>query len=266
VSLHVFNSRTDANITKTFVGRGCRCIPCISCISILLSTAAAAAARHGVRLVYWPQSWRSHCLIFFPIFSQPASFTTEHQPLSAGDVPPAPSQPLPPPMPSSAETDNVLHTTWVTYRSNGQTGHSSVPVGGVDQYGRRMPLGSGYSNTSTSPTNTMTPTWAVDQYGNIEPQSLHGAPGSPTPSASPTNTHSERTWASGPVVDYYEHKGQPQVIYDGSVTSGPSTSTERRLISVSERSSVPSVPIDQNEYRVASPPVPTSDTLPEYSV
>ena len=93
VSLHVFNSHTDANIIKVlFVGWGCCCIPYISCLSILLST-AVVAARHGVCLVYWPQSRRAHCLIFFPISSQPASFTTK-QSLSAGDVPPVPSQPL----------------------------------------------------------------------------------------------------------------------------------------------------------------------------
>jgi hypothetical protein len=169
------------------------------------------------------------------------------------------------PMLSAAETNDILapDTPWVTYPSNVQAGHSSVPIWAADQYEHRKPEGPGSSTPSTSPTNTV-PALAIEYYEQKDvTQSPHSGPRSLTPSASPTNTHSERTWASGPIV---EHRVQPQIIYGESGTSRPSTSTEWRLRSVSDRSSGPSVPIDQNEHRVASPPVLTSDTPPAYSV
>jgi hypothetical protein len=174
------------------------------------------------------------------------------------------------PMPSAAETNDILapDMPWVTYPSNFQAGHSSVPAGAVDPYGHRQPPHEGpeSSTPSTLLTNTV-PAWAIEQYGQKDvTQPPHSGPGSPTPSASPTNTHSERTGASSPIVEYYEHRGQPQIIFGGSGTSRPSTSTEWRLRSVSDRSSGLSFPIDQNEHRVASPPVLTSDTPPAYSV
>jgi hypothetical protein len=143
-------------------------------------------------------------------------------------------------------TDDVFHpdpTSWVNYPPEVQPGHPSVPV------------------------------WPADQYRTREGmQSPHGGPGSPVPSTSPTNAHSnahsERTWASGPIVDHYEHSGQPRPVYVGSGTSRPSTSTDWRVMSVSDRSSVPSVPLDHNEHRVASPPldvVMDSDNPPAYS-
>jgi len=54
----------------------------------------------------------------------------------------------------------------------------------------------------------------------------------------------------------------------GSATSKPSTLTEQRLTTMSDSFSVPHVPTDQNEYRVASPPVDvvsSSDTPPAYA-
>jgi len=103
--------------------------------------------------------------------------------------------------------------------------------------------GSRSSAPSTLPTNAV-PAWAIEQYGQRDvTQSLHGGPGSPMPSASATNTHSERT-SSGPVVKYYKHRGQPQIIYSGSRTLRPSTSTEWRPRNVSDHSSGPSIPIN----------------------
>jgi hypothetical protein len=98
-------------------------------------------------------------------------------------------------------------------------------------------------------------------------KSLHKELGSSVPST-PTNAYSERTRASGPIVDHYEHSGQPRPVHSGSGTFRPSTSTEWRGMSMSDRSSVPSIPLDYNEYRVASPPsdpVPNSETPPAYS-
>jgi hypothetical protein len=97
-------------------------------------------------------------------------------------------------------------------------------------------------------------------------QSPHGGLGSPVSSTSPTNTHSERTWASGPIVEHYEHSGQPRPVHGGPGTSRPSTSTDWRVMSLSDRSSVPSVPLDHNEHRVASPPLDAVlDSPPAYS-
>ena len=179
-------------------------------------------------------------MICFLFFSQPASFTVGHRPLSAGGVSSTSCKSLTPSTLSPAGTEYVPQDMSPSTRANHsptvRSGHSSAPIWVADQYGQREE------------------TW-----------SPYGEPVSPTPSRSPANTHSERTRVSGPSVDYSEHRGQMPL--HGSGPFRQSTSTEWRLASVSDRSSIPHVPIDRN--RVASPPVDGNlslDVPPAYSL
>jgi hypothetical protein len=98
--------------------------------------------------------------------------------------------------------------------------------------------------------------WAVNQHGRREKlQSTQGGPVSSTHSTSPLGTDSEGARTSVLAVDYSEYGTQPQMVVHGGLSpSKRSPSAKFGLMSRSDRSLVPDVPVDQIDEKGMSPP------------